>query len=232
MLKHCAANRKRRLSALPNLGPYIYMSKFLALQGAPHIYDISRLRVNKRTWTWCVGRVDQYSDWLRAGRPGDRIPVGGEIFRTCPERPGGPPSLLNNGYRVFPGGWIRPGRDAEPSPPSSAEVWKRSRAISLLSLRAFVACKKGETYPHIKHSSGMRRAEHVAAMGEGRGVYRVLVGKREGKWSLGRPRCRGADNITMDLHEMGGGGMDWIELVQDRDRWRVLLTAVMNLRVP
>jgi len=59
-------------------------------------------------------------DWLRAGWFGDRIPVRGEIFRTCPDRPWGPPSLLYNGYRVFPGGKKRLGRDADPSPPSSA----------------------------------------------------------------------------------------------------------------
>ena len=57
---------------------------------------------------------------LRAGRSGDRIPVGGQIFRTCSDRPWGPPSLLYNGYWVFPGGKERPGRDADPSPPSSA----------------------------------------------------------------------------------------------------------------
>ena len=63
-------------------------------------------------------------DWLRAGRSGDRNPVGGEIFRTCPDRPWGPPSLLYSGYRVFPGGKERPGRDADPSHPSSAMVMK------------------------------------------------------------------------------------------------------------
>jgi len=61
---------------------------------------------------------------LRAGRSGDRIPVGGEIFRTCQDRPWGPPGLLYNGYRVFPRGKDRPGRDADPSPPSSAVVMK------------------------------------------------------------------------------------------------------------
>jgi hypothetical protein len=56
------------------------------------------------------------TDWLRAGRSGDRIPMGGEIFRTCPDRPWGPPILLYNGYRVFPGGKERPGRDTDPHP--------------------------------------------------------------------------------------------------------------------
>jgi hypothetical protein len=68
--------------------------------------------------------------------------------------------------------------------------------------------------------------------GEGRGMYRVLVGKPEEKRPLGRPRCRWEDNIKMDLQEVGCGGMDWIELDQDRDRWRALVNAVMNLWVP
>jgi hypothetical protein len=69
----------------------------------------------------------------------------GEIFRTCPDRPWGLPSLLYSGYRVFPGGRKRPGRDADLSPHCSADVWKQSRAIPLLSLRVIVACEKGET---------------------------------------------------------------------------------------
>ena len=69
-------------------------------------------------------------------------------------------------------------------------------------------------------------------MGERRGVYRVLVRNPEGKRPLGRPRRRWEDNIKVDLQEVGCGGMDWIELAQDRGRWRVLVNAVMNLRVP
>jgi hypothetical protein len=69
-------------------------------------------------------------------------------------------------------------------------------------------------------------------MGEGRGVYRVLVGKHEGKRLLGRPRRRWEDNIRMDLQEVGCGCEDWIGLDQDRDRWRALVSAVRNLRVP
>ena len=80
-------------------------------------------------------------------------------------------------------------------------------------------------------SRRMRLAGHVARMGEMRGVYRVLVGKPEGKIKLGRPRLRWVDNIRMDLQEVGCGYMDWIGLAQDRDRWRTLVSAVMNLRV-
>jgi len=66
----------------------------------------------------------------------------------------------------------------------------------------------------------------------GRVVYRILVGKPKEKRSLGRPRRRWEDNIKMDLPELGCGGMDWVDLVQNRDSWRALVTAVMNLRVP
>ena len=69
-------------------------------------------------------------------------------------------------------------------------------------------------------------------MGERKGVYRVLVGKSEGKRPLGRHRPRRSDNIKMDFQEVGYGVMDWIELAHDRDRWWVLVNAVMNLRVP
>ena len=80
-------------------------------------------------------------------------------------------------------------------------------------------------------SRRMGRAGHVARMVEGRVVHRVLVGKPAGKRPLGRPRRRWEDNIKMDLREEGGGG-DWMELAQDRDRWRALVNTVMNLRVP
>ena len=72
---------------------------------------------------------------------------------------------------------------------------------------------------------------HVASMGEGRGVHSVLVRKPEGKRPLGRPRRRWEDNIKMDLQEVGGGG-DWMELAEDRDRWRALVNTVMNFWVP
>jgi hypothetical protein len=80
-------------------------------------------------------------------------------------------------------------------------------------------------------SRRMRWAGHVAQVGEESGVYKVLVGKPEGKRPLGRPRRRWEDNIRMDLQEVGCGGMDWIGLAQDRDRWRALVNAVMNFRV-
>ena len=75
-------------------------------------------------------------------------------------------------------------------------------------------------------------AGHVARMGEERVACRVLWGKPEGKRPLGRPRRRSVDNIRMDLQEVGCGYVDWIGLAQDRDRWRTLVSAVMNLWVP
>ena len=78
----------------------------------------------------------------------------------------------------------------------------------------------------------MRWVGHVACMGERRGVYRVLLGKPEGKRPMGRPRHRWEDNIKMDLQEVGCGVMDLIELAQDRDRLWALVNAVMNFRVP
>jgi hypothetical protein len=78
----------------------------------------------------------------------------------------------------------------------------------------------------------MRWAGHVARMRGQRKVYKVLVRKPEGKIPLGRPRHRWEDGIRMDLGEIGLGGVDWIRLAQDRDRWRAVVSAVMNLRVP
>ena len=81
-------------------------------------------------------------------------------------------------------------------------------------------------------SRRMSWAGHVARIGEERRVYRVLVEKSKGKRPLGRPRRRWVDNIMMNLQEVGCGYMDWIGLAQDRERWRTLVSAVMNLRVP
>jgi hypothetical protein len=78
----------------------------------------------------------------------------------------------------------------------------------------------------------MRWVRHVAEMGERKNVYRLLVGKPKGKRLLGKPRCRWVDNINMDLVEIGWGGVDWIGLAQDREKWRALVNTVMNLQVP
>jgi hypothetical protein len=81
-------------------------------------------------------------------------------------------------------------------------------------------------------SRRMRSAGYVARMGEGKGVHGVLMGKPEGKRPLGRPTLRWEDNIKLDLQEVGGGCGDWMVLAQDRDRWRALVSTMMNLRVP
>jgi hypothetical protein len=80
-------------------------------------------------------------------------------------------------------------------------------------------------------SRRLRWAGHVARMGERRGAYRALVEKPEGRRPLGRPRRRWEDNIKMDLGEVGWRGIYWIDLAQDRDRWRAFVYTVMNLRV-
>jgi hypothetical protein len=81
-------------------------------------------------------------------------------------------------------------------------------------------------------SRRMRWLGHVARVGEGRGVYRVLVGRSEGKRPLGKPRRRWEDNIKLDLREIRIDGANWIQLAQDRDDWRGFVNTVMNLRVP
>jgi len=85
--------------------------------------------------------------------------------------------------------------------------------------------------PNISHSK-KNWAGYVAHMGEERGVYRVFMGKPEGRRPLERPRLRWVDNIRMDFQEVGCGYMDWIGLAQDRDRWRTLVSALMNFSVP
>ena len=84
---------------------------------------------------------------------------------------------------------------------------------------------------HIDHII-IRCAGHVALMGEKRGECRLLMGKPDGKRPLGRPRREWKDNVKMDLQEVGCTGMDWIELAQDRDRWRSFVNVAMNLQVP
>jgi hypothetical protein len=81
-------------------------------------------------------------------------------------------------------------------------------------------------------SRRMRWARHVARMAAKRNAYRILVGKLEGRKSLGRPRCRWMDNIRIDLRETGCDGLHWVDLAQNRDQWRALVNTVMNLRVP
>jgi hypothetical protein len=80
-------------------------------------------------------------------------------------------------------------------------------------------------------SRRMRWAEHVARMGEEKNMYRVFMGKPEGKRPLGRPRRRLEDGIKIDLRKIGWGSVEWIQLAQDRDRWRVLVNTVINLLV-
>jgi len=107
--------------------------------------------------------------------------------------------------------------------------------VQFLSLHGLCILSQYVFYNNIVRvvkSRQMRWAGHVARMGEGRGVQRVLAGKSEGKRPLGRPRHRWEDNIKMDFQEVGGGHGDWMELAQDRDRWRALVGTVRDFRVP
>jgi len=103
--------------------------------------------------------------------------------------------------------------------------WRRMHNVELNDLYS------SPNIVRVIKSRRMRWAGHVVRIGEERGVYRVLVGKPEGRRPLGRPRRRWVDNIRTDLQEVGSGYMDWIGLAQDRDRWRRLVSAGMNRRV-
>jgi ribosomal protein L44E len=104
--------------------------------------------------------------------------------------------------------------------------------IKLYSLCEYCNLYSSPNIERVIKSRRMRWAGHVARMGAGRSVYRVLVGKPEERRPLGRPRRRWEDNIRVDLRVEGGGCRNSMELAQDRDRWRALVSAVMNLRVP
>ena len=127
-------------------------------------------------------------------------------------------------FRVFENMVLR--RIFGPRRDEVTEEWRRLHSEELNGLYC------SPNIVRVIKSRRMRRAGHVARMGEEREVYWVLVGKPEGRRSLGRPRRRWVDNIRMDLQEVGCGYMEWIGLAQNRDRWRTFLSAVMNLRVP
>jgi hypothetical protein len=113
--------------------------------------------------------------------------------------------------------------------PKRDEVTREWRKLHNEELRDF--CSSPSTIRIIK-SRRMRWAGHVARKGEKRNTYRLFVGKPEEKRSLGRPRRRWVDNIRMDLGEVGWGDVDWIDLAQDRNRWRALVNSILNLQVP
>jgi len=116
------------------------------------------------------------------------------------------------------------------------EGYLSQKLISVCSIegkmRNLVICTPYPIFVWVVKSRRMRWAGHVARLGEGRGVHRVLVEKPEGKRPLGRPRRRWEDNIKLDLQEVGEGCEDWMELAQDRESWRALVNKVMNIRVP
>ena len=112
---------------------------------------------------------------------------------------------------------------------------QRMRRVILLSVTCLTLLNFSTLF-HIKTAGDKIEKNEMGwacgAYGWGEGVYRVLLGKPEGRSRLGRPRRRWVDNIRMDLQEVGCGYMDWIGLAQDGERWRTLVSAVMNLRVP
>ena len=111
---------------------------------------------------------------------------------------------------------------------------ERNESVGVGEMSVFAGINKVRVlgFVLVIKSRRMRWAGHVARMGEERWLCRVLVGKPEGRRPLRRPRRRWVDNIRMDLQEVGCGYMDWIRLAQDRDRWRTLVSAAMNLGVP
>ena len=128
-------------------------------------------------------------------------------------------------------------RNCPTNPRTFLSVIFKLRVFENMVLRRILGPKRDELTGewrrlHNEELNGLRWAGHVARMGEERGAYRVLVGKHKGKRPLGRPRRRWVDNIRMYLQEVGCGHVDWIGLAQDRDGWRKLVNAVMNLRVP
>jgi hypothetical protein len=112
------------------------------------------------------------------------------------------------------------------------EIYGKQKHSKVMVCRYHLLLYSSPNIVRVIKSRRMGWAGHVARMGEERGVYRELVGKPEGKRPLGRPRRRWVDNIRMDLQEVGCGYEDWIGLAQDRDRWRTIVSAVMNLGVP
>jgi hypothetical protein len=133
--------------------------------------------------------------------------------------------VANVKYRHLPGGTERNREQIGTAGLGVTGEWRKSHSEELHNLY---------TSPDIIRQIKSRRmwwAGHVARTGEGRNVYRVLVGKPEGKRPLGRPRRRWEDEIKMDLGEIGRGGVEWIHLARDRDRWRAVVNAMMNLRV-